>query len=127
MGPQEIVLGNDGKPLPPVVQVAAKAPAATFSTASVSSTPVKLAPAPDGAAAAAPAASGSAFGVVNGLSEGSKSLMSGLIARVSGEPQLRVYEPAEPIPSDVPLPPKRSAALDNPMRMATAKVDDAAQ
>ena len=130
VGAQEIVLGDDGKPAPAVVQVAAadKKPDSAFRVASASSTPVQAAP--GATAVPTPVASGGALGFVGGLSDSSKSLMSGLVARVAGtpsEPQLRVYEPSEPIPSDVPLPPKRSAALDKPMRMATAKVDDAAQ
>jgi len=128
VGPQEVVLGDDGKPLPAVVQVAAAIdlkPAAAFRTASASSMPVKTAP--ETAAVVSPGSNSGALGFVGGLSDSSKSLMSGLIARVSGsgEPPLRVYEPAEPIPSDAPLPPRRSALLDKPIRMATAKVDDA--
>jgi murein L,D-transpeptidase YafK len=124
VGPREIVLGEDGKPLPAVVQVAAAAqpkPSLAFRTAGASSTPVKIA---SDTSTAAPAANSGALGFVGGLTDSSKSLMSGLISRVSGEPQLRVYEPAEPVPSDVPLPPKRAASLDKPMRMATAKVDE---
>jgi murein L,D-transpeptidase YafK len=125
--PKEIVLGEDGKPLkvPPVVQVANAAPApkpapAGFQVASASSTPVNPAP-------AAPAAAG--FNPLGGLTNSSKSLMNGLISSVSGSsaPQIQVYEPAEPIPTDAPLPPKRSADLDKPVKMATVKADDAAQ
>jgi murein L,D-transpeptidase YafK len=126
--PQEIVLGENGKPMPEVVQVAASAqkPTASFVTASSSSTPVKLAAA-TAAPAPVPPSNGGALGFVGGLTDSSKSLMSGLVAKVSGEPKMPIYEPSEPIPSNVPLPPKRSAALDKQMRMATAKIDDSAQ
>jgi murein L,D-transpeptidase YafK len=125
--PKEIVLGEDGKPLkvPPVVQVAAaasqpKPAAASFQVASANSMPASPTP-----ASPAPAASG--FDPLGGLTNSSKSLMNGLVVSVSGAPKIQIYEPTEPIPADAPLPPKRSVDLGNPLKMATAKVDDAAQ
>jgi len=118
--PQEIVIGPDGKPakVSPVVQVAAAAapkPAdAAFVTASASSTPVAPAPAPN-----------SGFNLVGGLGDSSKNLMAGLVGSVSGAPQIKVYEPAQPIPTDVPLPPKRTAEVDKAFKTAKADADQA--
>jgi murein L,D-transpeptidase YafK len=122
--PKEIVLGENGKPLkiPPVVQVASSPTptptGSTFQVASASSTAV-------GPAAAAAPSTG--FNPLGGITNSSKSLMSGLISSVSGAPQIQIYEPTEPVPADVPLPPKRSADLDKQLKMATAKVDDTGQ
>jgi hypothetical protein len=122
--PKEVVIGENGKPLkiPPVVQVASgpapKPASSTFQVASASSTPV---------APAAVAAPSSGFNPLGGLTNSSKSLMSGLIRSVSGAPQIQIYEPAEPVPADVPLPPKRTAELDKQLKMATAKVDDSGE
>ena len=107
-GPREIVLGNDGKPLPAVVEVASAAPAAKSlrkgakpATAPAATTTVAAAPASDG------------------LLESSKSLMNKLFRTASEEPPVvKVYEPESPVPSDVPLPPRRAASLDAPVRMA---------
>ena len=128
-GPQEIVLGNDGKPLKvsPVVQVAATqakpaAAPATFTVASGNPTLIK----PADVAAAAQSPSNSGFNL-SGITNSSKSLMSGLIGGVSGAPQMQVYEPAQPIPTDAPLPPKRSAEVDKALKMATAKAEDQPQ
>ena len=40
--------------------------------------------------------------------------------KVGGDepPAIQVFEPEQPIPTDVPLPPRRSAKLDSPVRMA---------
>jgi hypothetical protein len=53
------------------------------------------------------------------VADGGKSLVKKLF-KVGGDepPAIQVFEPAEPIPSDVPLPPRRSASLDSPVRMA---------
>ena len=62
--------------------------------------------------------------MLGGISDSSKALMAGLIGGVSGgsgAPQVQVYEPAEPIPADVPLPPRRPDA-DKALKMA-AKTD----
>jgi murein L,D-transpeptidase YafK len=125
LGPQEIVLGDNGKPLPAVVQVAAASePKAVATPHAAGVTSVAANSTTETTTAAS---GGGALGFVGGLSDSSRSLMSGLVAKVSGEPQLRVYEPSEPIPSDVPLPPKRSAAVETQLRMATARVDETAQ
>jgi hypothetical protein len=102
-GPTVITLDNSGKPLPPVVKVAtAAAPAATPLAASA---PPAAAP----AQAAANAGGASPFGFLNG--GGVKSFF-GLGGSDAQPPQVKVFEPPQPIPTDAPLPPKRNAALD---------------
>jgi murein L,D-transpeptidase YafK len=114
-GPREIVLGNDGKPLPAAVEMASAA---------------KLkkgrAPAPETAVAQAAPAAG-------GLLDGGKSLMRKLFKTADAPPAVQVFEPEEPIPSDAPLPPRR-AISKAPLRVAAlpedkrrADVDAAAQ
>ena len=113
-GPTVIPLDNSGKPLPPVVKVAAAAdvpaPAAAPAAASV---PPAAAP----VQAAVNTSSASPFGFLNG--SGVKSFF-GLGGNDAQAPQIKVYEPAQPVPTDVPLPPKRSAGLDarGPQAMA---------
>ena len=112
-GPKEITLDDHGKPISPAIAVAA----ADYRVASASK-PATASPQTKSADAPAPA-SAPAFG---GLGDSSKNLMSSLIDRVTGkkDPELSVFEPAEPIPSDVPLPPRRTAAHDPKLRLATA-------
>jgi hypothetical protein len=104
--PTVITLDNSGKPLPPVVKVAtaaeAPAPAATPVAASA---PPAAAP----AQTAANATGASPFGFLSG--GGVKSFF-GLGGSDAQPPQVKVFEPAQPIPTDAPLPPKRNAALD---------------
>ena len=61
----------------------------------------------------------SPLGFVGGVADGGKSLVKKLF-KVGGDepPAIRVFEPEQPIPSDVPLPPRRSASHDSPLRMA---------
>ena len=58
---------------------------------------------------------------VGGVADGGKSLVKNLF-KVGGDeppaPVIQVFEPEQPIPTDVPLPPRRSASLDSPVRMA---------
>ena len=107
-GPTVIPLDNAGKPLPPVVKVAAAAiPAAAPAAAA---TPTA---APAAAAANAPGAS--PFGFL----DAGKSFF-GLGGGGAPQPQLKVFEPTQPIPTDAPLPPRRNAGLDarGPQAMA---------
>jgi murein L,D-transpeptidase YafK len=111
-GPTVITLDNSGKPLPPVVKVAAAdapAPAIAPAAASAPSAPVAA------TLTAANTTSASPFGFLN--AGGVKSFF-GLGG--SAAPQIKVFEPAQPIPTDAPLPPKRNAALDarGPQTMA---------
>ena len=117
-GPREIVLGNDGKPLPAVVEVASAAPTKALSKNARKGVKEAPATAPATAvAAAAPASSG-------GLLDSGKSLMNKLF-RTAGDtpPAVQVFEPENPIPSDAPLPPRRAASLDAPVRMAALRED----
>ena len=118
-GPREIVLGNDGKPLPAVVEVASAASVKT-ALSKGKHKGAKGAPAPAAATtviAAAPASHG-------GFLESGKSLMNKLFRTASdASPAVQVYEPQSPIPSDAPLPPRRAASLDAPVRMAALHED----
>ena len=112
-GPTVITLDNSGKPLPPVVKVAAAADAPAPAVApAAANAPPTAAP----AQTAANATGVSPFGFLNG--GGVKSLFG--LGASSDAPQVKVFEPAQPIPTDAPLPPKRDAALDarGPQAMA---------
>ena len=110
MGPQEIELDDKGRPIPAVVKVAAADAKASVKAG-------QKAPVETAAVVATPAPASS------GIVDSSKALMSNLFSKVAGgetSPAIQVYEPAEPIPSNVPLPPKRSASLETaPLRMAS--------
>jgi murein L,D-transpeptidase YafK len=117
-GPTVITLDNSGKPLPPVLKVAAAAPASDL-TPTATTVPPTAAPTPTAALTqtAANATGASQFGFLN--SGGVKSFF-GLGASEAQPPQIKVFEPEQPIPTDAPLPPKRNAALDarGPQAMA---------
>jgi murein L,D-transpeptidase YafK len=120
--PREIVLDNSGKPLPEVIKVAAAAePRAAAGAQPVrepaGDAPVKMAV--NAPAAATPAVE-TPLSIVGGVADSSKSLMTNLFKTAAAEtpPAVQVFEPEQPIPADVPLPPKRSASLDVPVRMA---------
>ena len=52
--------------------------------------------------------------------------MASLIAKVTGSketPAVPTYEPAEPIPTDAPLPPKRAVSTDAQLRLATSSAE----
>jgi len=112
-GPTVIPLDNSGKPLPPVVKVAAAAdipaPAAAPAAANVS-------PAAAPVQTAVNTTNASPFGFLNG--SGVKSFL-GLGGSEAQAPQIKVFEPAQPVPTDAPLPPKR-AALDGHGPQASA-------
>ena len=115
-GPTVIPLDNSGKPLPPVVKVAATAdvptPAATPAAANAQ-------PAAAAAPAAANASGASPFGFLD--ASGVKSFF-GLGGSAARPQQVKVFEPAQPIPTDAPLPPKRNARLEanGPQAMAAS-------
>ncbi len=104
-GPTVITLDDSGKPLPPVVKVAAAAAAPAPAAAPASA---NAPPAAAPAQTAANATGASPFGFLNG--GGVKSFFG--LGGNEVQPQVKVFEPAQPIPTDAPLPPKRSAALD---------------
>lgn len=114
-GPVEIPLDNSGKPIPAVVKVA-----------NADAQP-KVAPAPQPAAVAAsappstPAAAAppSPLNFVSGVADGGQSMVKKWFGGADS-PAIRVFEPEQPIPSDVPLPPRRDAALDGHGPQASA-------
>jgi len=136
-GPREIPLDSSGKPIPAVVKVANAAtdarPTATLRAATSSTNAAKVGDAAkigdaskavdaSTATATTPVAytTASPLAFVGGVTDGGKSLVKNLFKVGDDEKPaaIQVFEPAEPIPSDVPLPPRRSAALDSPVRMA---------
>jgi murein L,D-transpeptidase YafK len=119
-GPREIVLDNKGKPLPAAVEVAsADARPAKGGKAAAKHAP---APAPTEATSVAAAPSDGGPNLIGSVADSSKSLMKNLF-KVGGDtpPAVQVFEPENPVPSDAPLPPRRTAA---PLRVA-ALPDDA--
>ncbi|HEY3719380.1 MAG TPA: L,D-transpeptidase family protein [Roseiarcus sp.] len=122
--PREIALDNSGKPIPEVVKVAnasaesrptpSRGHMPAVETVRVAANSTTVATTPDSAAGAAP--SPLAF-----VADGSKSWVKNLF-KAGGDappaPVIQVFEPEQPIPTDVPLPPRRSALLDSPVRMA---------
>ena len=118
-GPREVVVDKKGKPLPPAVEVASADARAAAKAGKKAGKPAPAAQ-PVVAASAAPAQTASP----GGLLESSKSWMKSLF-KTAGDtpPAVQVYEPAEPIPSDAPLPPRRAASLDAPVRMAALRED----
>jgi murein L,D-transpeptidase YafK len=112
-GPREIALDNSGKPVPAVVQVAA---ASTRPAAQATASAAK--PALVEAAVATAPAGPAPLAFVGGVADGSKNLVTKWFKSSDTPPAIQVFEPAEPIPADVPLPPRRTAA--SPVRMAAA-------
>ncbi len=105
-GPTEIPLDSNGKPLPVAVKVAsADANSSTVAATVTTTTQTGSAPSP--------------FGFVGGGQNLVKKWFGG-----GGESTqaIRVFEPEQPIPTDVPLPPRRSASLDAPGSQASAEV-----
>jgi murein L,D-transpeptidase YafK len=124
-GPTEIPLDEHGKPIPTVVKVAAADAARAAPVKPVAgeaSQTAKAAPAPASAPAPQPqaktteaAATGSPFSAVMGVADSSGSMVKkwfsfGSSERASND--VKVYEPTQPVPADVPLPPKRNAAVN---------------
>jgi hypothetical protein len=69
-----------------------------------------------------PAASApvSPFGFVGGVADSGQSLVKKWFGGGADSPAIKVFEPEQPIPSDVPLPPKRAAAVAAPGPQASA-------
>jgi hypothetical protein len=119
-GPREIALDNSGKPVPAVIKVAN---AAAEPHPVVAHVPVVDTPKAGGAvtlvSATAESSSPAPLGFVGGVADSGKSLVKNLFKVGADEPPaIQVFEPEQPIPTDVPLPPRRSASLDSPLRMA---------
>jgi hypothetical protein len=125
-GPTEIPLDEHGKPIPAVVKVAAAdaaraapvKPAATEAAPAAKAPPATAstpAPQPQAQTNEAAASSGSPFSAVMGVADSSGSMVKkwfsfGSSERASND--VKVYEPTQPMPADVPLPPKRNAAVN---------------
>jgi murein L,D-transpeptidase YafK len=107
-GPREIVIDKTGKPLPAAVEVAA---ASKLKKGKRSPEPAPAPATETAVAQTAPATGG-------GLLDSSKSLMNNLFKTAEATPPaVQVFEPEEPVPSDAPLPPRRTASKA-PLRMA---------
>ena len=131
-GPRIIPLDDKGKPVAPATP-AVSAPSYSVASAEFgdelrrrSTASPRQARYPAPSASAKPTATpapliGGSIGFVGGLADGGKDMMASLIAKVTGganeTPAVATYEPAEPIPSDAPLPPKRA---DAQLRLATS-------
>ncbi len=82
---------------------------------------------PAAATTTAPAAAPpSPFGFVGGVADSGQSMVEKWFGIGADSPAIRVFEPEQPIPTDVPLPPKRNAALAAPGPQASADVRVAA-
>jgi len=114
-GPTEIALDASGKPIPAVVKVAAVDAQA------------KAAPAAAPASTTAPGASPSPFALVGGVADSGQSMVKTWFGAGADSPAIRVFEPEQPIPSDVPLPPKRNAAIAAPGPQASAAAASSTQ
>jgi murein L,D-transpeptidase YafK len=134
-GPAEVVIDEHGQPVPTVVKVAeadaARAATATAKPATIvgASQVAKVATAPQSAppqtpvqqqASAQPAAApaptetasnGSPLSNVFGSAGVVKKWFSFGSSDNAAANDVKVYEPAEPVPTDVPLPPRRDAAM----------------
>jgi murein L,D-transpeptidase YafK len=118
--PTEIALDEKtGKPIPPVVKVAE-----TSQAQRVGATPTAPSAPPQTLVAQAPAASNPASessplspsAIVGGASDASQSFVKKWLGFGGGSNDanaVKAYEPAEPVPADVPLPPRRNAAADS--------------
>ncbi len=113
--PVEIALDNSGKPIPAVVKVAS----ADARPSADAAAPAPAAATPSAPAAAAPA---SPFGFVGGVADSGQSMVKKWFGVGDSAGAIRVFEPEQPIPTDVPLPPRRDAALDAPGPQASADV-----
>jgi murein L,D-transpeptidase YafK len=124
-GPTEVVLDEtSGKPIAPVIKVAAaasEAPRAIAPTATdgapaaamVAQAPASAQPAPSHGLSLAPLAF---LGGAGASSEALAKKWLNLGGHDDAAAAVKVFEPAAPVPSDVPLPPRRNAAVDSSAR-----------
>jgi murein L,D-transpeptidase YafK len=113
-GPHEVALDDKtGKPIPAVIKVAETSQAQHVGTTSAANT-TQVAQAP--ASAQPPAAAlPSPLAVVGSAADSSQSFVKKWLSfgSDSNDPNVvKAFEPAEPQPADVPLPPRRNAASD---------------
>jgi murein L,D-transpeptidase YafK len=123
--PTEVALDEKtGKPIPAVVQVAAasqaqrvNAPAPSAPVLASSQALVAQAPA---SAAAPPSTSALSPLAIVGDAGGASGAIVKKWLSFGSEPEtsnvVKVFEPMEPVPSDVPLPPRRNAAAESPAK-----------
>jgi murein L,D-transpeptidase YafK len=118
--PTEVVLDDKtGKPLPPVVAVASASQAQVSPRFAAAPAPAQnmVAEAP-ASAQTAPASNSplSPGAIVGGASQSSQTFVKKWLS-FGSEPDtsdvVKVYEPEQPVPSDVPLPPRRDAKVDS--------------
>jgi murein L,D-transpeptidase YafK len=114
-GPTEVVLDEKtGKPIPAVVKIADAAQAQHIGATAASTTLVAQTSASAQPAAASPLLAPLALvgdATDTGQSFVKKWLNLGTDANASND--VKVYEPEQPVPSDVPLPPRRDAASES--------------
>jgi len=104
-GPTEVALDASGTPIPPPAPPPAPALAAAPAAASVPATATSSATA---------TATPSPFGLVGAAADSSGNAVKSWFGFGGGAPEspaIKVFEPEQPIPTDAPLPPRRSAAL----------------
>jgi murein L,D-transpeptidase YafK len=125
-GPTEVLVDEHGKPIPAVVKVAAvdAARAATPAPKPVASAPAdgtsaaaKVATAPAASTGESQTASaGSPLSSVLGVAGSGGTMVKKWFSfgSANASNDFKTYEPAQPIPTDVPLPPRRDAAASGP-------------
>jgi murein L,D-transpeptidase YafK len=119
-GPTEVALDEKtGKPIPAVVKVAETSQAQRVGTTTVVATApaqTMVAQAPAASDPPAAASSLSPIALVGGATGASQSFVKKWL-NFGGDSDssnvVKVYEPEQPVPSDVPLPPRRDAANDS--------------
>jgi murein L,D-transpeptidase YafK len=112
-GPTEILLDEKtGKPIPAVVKVAAVAQSQRVAAAPANTTLVAQSPTATAPASESPLLS--PLALVGGAADTSQSFVKKWLSfGADASSDVKVYEPAAPIPTDVPLPPRRDAAADS--------------
>jgi murein L,D-transpeptidase YafK len=110
--PTEIALDASGKPIPAVVKVANAAAPPPVPAAATTTVPAAAPPSP--------------FAFVGGVADSGQGLVKKWFGGGADSPAIKVFEPEQPIPSDVPLPPKRAATLAAPGPQASADLRIAA-
>jgi murein L,D-transpeptidase YafK len=119
-GPTEIVLDEKtGQPIPAVVKIAAASEAQrVVSAPAAANAPAQtlVAQAPPASGQVAPVSPLlSPLAIVGGATDTSSSFVKKWLnfGAEANDSAVKVYEPAQPVPSDVPLPPRRDAAGDS--------------
>jgi len=131
-GPTEIALDEKtGKPIPAVIEVAAATEAQRVAATPVTATAPAQALVAQATASTQPAASGpslSPLAIVGSAGASSEAFVKKWLnfsAKDDSADAVKVYEPAQPVPSDVPLPPRRDAAADSAAKpQASLKAQD---